>query len=132
MMFFPFLLCHSQELRDSLNAAIKIDSRRVMRGPGNLQTGLEGMRSIITPLGEGDPIHWAQAMPGVTTGADGSSAFYVRGGNLGNNLFSLDCAVQHVGSPMQVLTRPNPAWFLRSDEIGHVQDGMAIDKGVGS
>lgn len=48
--------------------------------------------------------------------------------------FSLSFAhtVQHVGSPMQVLTRPNPAWFLRSDEIGHVQDGMAIDKGVGS
>ncbi|MBQ9172924.1 MAG: TonB-dependent receptor plug domain-containing protein [Bacteroidales bacterium] len=90
VMLFPFLPCHSQEIRDSLNAAIKIDSRKVMRGPGKLQTRLEGMRSIITPLGEGDPIHWAQAMPGVTTGADGSSAFYVRGGNMGNNLFTLD------------------------------------------
>ena len=89
LTFFCFL-CQAQEIRDSLQAAIKIDNRRVMTGPGKLQTGLEGMRNIVSPLGEGDPIHWAQAMPGVTTGADGSSAFYVRGGNLGNNLFSLD------------------------------------------
>ncbi len=88
LTFFCFL-CQAQEIRDSLQAAIKIDNRRVMTGPGKLQTGLEGMRNIVSPLGEGDPIHWAQAMPGVTTGADGSSAFYVRGGNLGNNLFAL-------------------------------------------
>lgn len=80
----------AQEIRDTLKAAIKIDSHTVMTGLGRLETGLEGMRAILTPLGEGDPIHWAQAMPGVATGADGSSAFYVRGGNMGNNLFSLD------------------------------------------
>lgn len=31
------------------------------------------------------------------------------------------------GSSMQVLTRPDPAWFLRSDEINHIQGGMAMD-----
>ena len=85
-----FSICPAQEIRDSLQAAIKIDSRRVMTGLGRLETGFEGMKNIISPLGEGDPIHWAQAMPGVITGADGSSAFYVRGGNLGNNLVSID------------------------------------------
>lgn len=61
------------ERHDTLTAAIKTDSRRV-----------------ISPLGEGDPIRWAQGLPGVTTGADGTTAFYVRGGNMGNNLITLD------------------------------------------
>ena len=30
-------------------------------------------------------------------------------------------------SPIQILTRPDPASLLRSDEIGHVQGGMAVD-----
>ena len=29
-------------------------------------------------------------------------------------------------SPIQVLTRPNPAWLPRSDEIGRVQGGVAV------
>lgn len=29
--------------------------------------------------------------------------------------------------PIQVLTRPDPAWFLRSDGIGPVQGDMAVD-----
>ena len=32
-------------------------------------------------------------------------------------------------SPIQVLTRPDPAWLPRSDEIGHVQGGMAVSEG---
>ena len=75
---------------DTLLAAVKTDTKRLDRSIGHLQTGLEGIRGIISPLGEGDPIRWAQAMPGVTTGADGATAMYVRGGNSGNNLFSLD------------------------------------------
>lgn len=75
---------------DTLLAAVKTDTKRLDRSIGYLQTGLEGIRGIISPLGEGDPIRWAQAMPGVTTGADGATAMYVRGGNSGNNLFSLD------------------------------------------
>ena len=31
-------------------------------------------------------------------------------------------------SPIQVLTRPDPAWLPRSDEIGRVQGGMAVSK----
>lgn len=31
-------------------------------------------------------------------------------------------------SLIQVLTWPDPAWLLRSDEIGHVQGGMAKER----
>ena len=75
---------------DTLTAAVKTDSRRVVESLGKLSTGLEGVRRVISPLGEGDPVRWAQGLPGVSTGADGTTAFYVRGGNMGNNLITLD------------------------------------------
>ena len=75
---------------DTLEAAVKTDSRRVAEALGRMTTGVEGVRRVISPLGEGDPIRWAQGLPGVTTGADGTTAFYVRGGNMGNNLITLD------------------------------------------
>ena len=79
-----------QDRHDTLTAAVKSDSRRVVERLGKLSTGLEGVRRVISPLGEGDPIRWAQGLPGVSTGADGTTAFYVRGGNVGNNLITLD------------------------------------------
>jgi len=75
---------------DTLQAAVKTDSYRAIESTGSLETNLKGIRGVASPLGEGDPIRWAQRLPGVTTGADGSSAIYVRGGNFGNNIFSVD------------------------------------------
>ena len=75
---------------DTLDAAVKTDSRRVAEALGRMTASVEGVRRVISPLGEGDPIRWAQGLPGVTTGADGTTAFYVRGGNMGNNLITLD------------------------------------------
>ena len=91
LMFFPSVICAQEwERHDTLTAAVKTDSRRVVESLGKLSTGLEGMRRVISPLGAGDPIRWAQGLPGVSTGADGTTAFYVRGGNMGNNLITLD------------------------------------------
>ena len=86
------LFVHAQQTEwlDTLQAAVKVDARRVEVGLGRLQTGLEGIRVIMSPIGEGDAVRWAQSLPGVTTGADGTTSMYVRGGGSGNNLFSLD------------------------------------------
>ena len=85
---------HAQERtewQDSISAAsVTAQPARVVRSIERLETGVKGLRSVVSPLGEGDLIRWAQALPGVTTGADGSSAIYVRGGNMGNNLITLD------------------------------------------
>lgn len=43
-----------------------------------------------SPLGEADPVKFIQTLPGVSTGMEGSSAYYVRGGNEANNLTTLD------------------------------------------
>ena len=46
---------------DTLTAAVKTDSRRVVESLGKLSTGLEGVRRVISPLGEGDPVRWLRA-----------------------------------------------------------------------
>ena len=104
--------------RDTLQAAIKTDSRRIELSLGRLQTGLEGIRGVVSPLGEGDPIRWAQGMPGVTTGADGTTAMYVRGGNSGNNLFSLDGVPVYGYSHILGLTTIVPTGVMESAELG--------------
>ena len=83
---------HAQEpaVQDTLTPAVKTDSRRMEMTIGRIKTDMEGMRAVISPMGEGDPIRWAQGLPGVTTGADGTTSMYVRGGNAGNNMFTLD------------------------------------------
>ena len=91
MLLFPHIVSGQiTERHDTLEAAVKTDSRRVAEAIGRVSTNLEGVRRVISPLGEGDPIRWAQGLPGVSTGADGTTAFYVRGGNMGNNLITLD------------------------------------------
>lgn len=102
---------------DTLLAAVKTDTKRLDRSIGHLQTGLEGIRGIISPLGEGDPIRWAQAMPGVTTGADGATAMYVRGGNSGNNLFSLDGVPVYGYAHILGLTTIVPSQVMESAEL---------------
>ena len=48
------------------------------------------LRRTASPMGEADPIKFIQTLPGVSSGMEGSSAYYVRGGNDGNNQTTLD------------------------------------------
>lgn len=75
---------------DTIPEATKTYYRTTIREIGKLNSNIQEVRTIVSPLGEGDPIKWAQTLPGVTTGADGSATMYVRGGNTSNNLISLD------------------------------------------
>lgn len=50
------LSAQEQERHETLTAVIKTDSRRVVERLGKLSTGLEDVRRVISPLGEGDPI----------------------------------------------------------------------------
>ena len=91
LILIPVLLPAQEfEMRDTLRAAVVTGSRRSARETGALLTSREGMKSAASPLGEGDPVRWIQNLPGVAAGADGTSASYVRGGNLGGNLLTLD------------------------------------------
>ncbi len=48
------------------------------------------LRRTASPSGEADPVKFIQTLPGVSSGMEGSSAYFVRGGNGGNNMTVLD------------------------------------------
>lgn len=119
LSFFLSVSAQAQEIvwTDSLRAAVKTDVRITQRSVNKLETGADMLRGVISPMGEGDPIRWSQGLPGVATGADGSSAMYVRGGNLGNNLFSLDGVPVYGFSHILGLTTAIPTSVIKSASL---------------
>ena len=67
MLLLASVTCAAQQPAwlDTLDAAVKTDSRHIEQRLGHLQTGIEGIRAIVSPVGEGDPIRWVQSLPGV-------------------------------------------------------------------
>ena len=76
LLMFPAVVSAQEwdPRHDTLTAAVKTDSRRVAEAIGRVSTDLDGVRRVISPLGEGDPIRCAQGLPGVSIGADGTTA----------------------------------------------------------
>ena len=120
LLFFCGMLASAQESawRDTLQAAVKTDARRIEASLGRLHTGLDGVRGVVSPLGEGDPTRWAQGLPGVATGADGTTSMYVRGGGSGNNLLSLDGVPVYGYSHILGLTTIIPTGAIESVALG--------------
>ena len=76
-------------IRDTLRAS-KIEDSRIRRIVGVQVVGSDQIRNQVSAMGESDYIKFIQTLPGVSTGADGTSSIYVRGGNLGGNVVTLD------------------------------------------
>ena len=75
--------------RDSIIAAIVTGNRP--RVSINLATvNPDNMPIAASATGETDIVKFVQTLPGVATGTGGGNAYYVRGGNLGGNLQTLD------------------------------------------
>lgn len=75
---------------DSLETAIITASRRTASRAGSKVILPTEFKSVISVTGESDIVKFVQTLPGVATGIEGSSSLYVRGGNMGNNLTTLD------------------------------------------
>lgn len=77
-----------ESMRDTLQASII----RAQRDLGaNIRTISANDFSVMaSATGEADFVKYVQTLPGIAMGADGGSAYYVRGGNLGGNLQTLD------------------------------------------
>ena len=118
-LFIPCQFLGAQEpaWTDTLSETVVTAFRRIDISLGRLQTGLEGIRGVVSPMGEGDPIRWTQGLPGVTTGADGTTAIYVRGGGTGNNLFSLDGVPVYGYSHILGLTTIVPTQMIGSTTL---------------
>ena len=79
----------AQEVRRDTIRASRITATLQHRA-GTRMVKSSDIRALITPLGDGSAIKLIQTLPGVATGAEGSSAIYVRGGNLGSNVITID------------------------------------------
>ena len=114
-LFLPLFARAQETVRtDTLRSAIKTEVRSEVRSINKMEGGGGIIRGVLSPMGEGDPIRWSQTLPGISTGADGSSAMYVHGGNMGNNLFSLDGVPVYGYSHILGLTTAVPSSIIES------------------
>ena len=83
------LTAQETPIRDTLKASM-IEDSRIRRFVGIQVVESAQIRNQVSPMGESDYIKFIQTLPGVSAGADGTSSIYVRGGNLGGNVVTLD------------------------------------------
>ncbi len=91
ILLFHSLLSLGQvvEERDTIRHAA-ISAERSLAPLSGVAVDLSTASRIISPTGEGDVIKYVQTIAGVSSGTEGSSSYFVRGGNNGNNLIELD------------------------------------------
>lgn len=75
---------------DTLPPAVKESMSNKGKSISERSIRIMDFSSIISPTGEADYVKYIQTLPGVATGSDGSSSYYVRGGSMGGNLQTLD------------------------------------------
>ena len=95
-------------VQDTLRAARVEADRIANRDAGTRIVELPAIRTMVAATGEADAIKYIQSLPGVSTGGEGSSAIYVRGGNIGSNLTTLDGVALYGGSHLLGLTSAYP------------------------
>ena len=104
-------------IRDTLPAAIKEDTRSRQRTLSERMMTAKDFSVFASPTGEGDFVKLVQTLPGVVSGSDGSSSYYVRGGNLGGNLQTLDGVPVYGSAHLVGLTTSYPADIVESAEF---------------
>lgn len=120
-----FLYCmsysaHAQEvgeMRDTLKSSRIVSDRAGHRDAGTRIVALPELWTIVAATGEADAIKYIQTLPGVSTGAEGSSAIYVRGGNIGSNLTTLDGVALYGGSHLLGFTSACPTDIVSSANL---------------
>lgn len=93
LMCFSFVIAKAQDIgsaRDTIKAARVVSERPTVRDAGTKIVAIPELRSTVSVTGDADVIKFIQTLPGVSMGAEGGSAIYVRGGNIGSNITTLD------------------------------------------
>ena len=91
-LFLSAGIAYSQttEVQDTLSSSIVTGEKTRAREAGTRIVKAVDFRRMVSATGDADIIKYVQTLPGVSTGGEGSSAYYVRGGNIGSNLITLD------------------------------------------
>ncbi len=95
---YNFLLKHNTKLEE---VSIHYENFRGNAGTSISSLSPEQIKSMPSLLGEPDVLRALQSMPGISSGKEGTSGLYVRGGTPDQNLFLLDDVplyyVNHLG-----------------------------------
>lgn len=86
------LKSESQQIGEVLITTVRKDKNIQDIGMGNVTLQAKTINKIPNLMGETDIIKSIQLLPGVQTSVEGSSGFYVRGGNADQNLVLIDGA----------------------------------------
>ena len=115
---FP-LMAGAQEYHrtDTLPAAVKRDTRTRKAVVSERIIIPKDFFMMVTPTGEADFVKYIQTLPGVAGGSDGSSSYYVRGGNMGGNVQTLDGVTVYGASHLIGLTSAYPSEIVSSAEF---------------
>ena len=87
----------------------------------------EDLLRTSSPLGEADPVKFIQTLPGVSSGMEGTSAYYVRGGNGANNITTLDGVPMYGAGHLLGLTTAYPSEIISQNDF--YQGGFPSDAG---
>ena len=109
-VFETFVLKKNEKRNYSLQSSIElktvvVEAQRVDNAKSSqmsaIQVPIERLKSVPVLFGEADLVKALQLLPGVQSGSEGNSGFYVRGGGPDENLFLLDGVplynVSHMG-----------------------------------
>jgi hypothetical protein len=89
----------SQKMLDEVVITDKADNENVEKIEiGTIDIKMESIKKLPAFLGEVDVLKVVQLLPGVQSGGDGNTGFYVRGGSTDQNLVLLDEAVVYNAS----------------------------------
>ena len=110
----PFLTgtaayAQTAEVCDTLVSSIVTGEKTRAREAGTRIIQAADFRRMVSATGDADIIKYIQTLPGVSTGGEGSSAYYVRGGNIGSNLITLDGVPIYGSSHLLGFTAVYPA-----------------------
>ena len=104
-------------VRDTLPAAVKVADRAQRVRADGYKIDPVKTRRVVSPLGDGDAVKYILTLPGVTMGGEGGSAIYVRGGNMGSNLMTLDGVPLYGISHLLGLTTVYPGDVIGATEF---------------
>lgn len=118
LSLFFFLLSYvsfAQSL-DTLDAS-RVTSAKT-RMPETLSSvNISVLGHVMSPEGDSDLLKRVQMVSGVSTGAEGTSAYYVRGGNMGSNVVLLDGARLYGTGHLLGLTSSFPSDIVSSADF---------------
>lgn len=109
-----FLYAQEIERQDTLPPSFKTDERRKIQYANERNIDPIDFKLFPSVVGESDFVKYVQTLPGVASGSDGSSNFYVRGSNMGANLQTIDGVPVYGTSHLVGLTTPYPAEIMES------------------